>query len=89
MWNVRRYEDRWKMVQIHVNRVIPDPKPPEQRDVLTFEFEDVWKLVLDDPFEWHMGAVGWQAKLLRNDYDVSAAHQILESVNIPRQSRGL
>jgi hypothetical protein len=67
------------MVQIQVSRVISNRKPPRWRNVHTFAFEDVWKLVLDDPFEWHMGANGWRAKLLRNDCDVSNDHQILKS----------
>lgn len=68
------------MVEIQVSRVIPDPKPPEWRDERTFERGDgVWTLVLHDPDEFHMGAYGWQAKLLRNHSDVSAAHQILKS----------
>jgi hypothetical protein len=67
------------MVQIHVTRVITDPKPGEWQDEHKFESGDgVWTLVFHDPFEWHMGAVGWQAKLLRNDHDVSATHQILK-----------
>ena len=68
------------MVQIQVTRVIPAPKPLELGNERIFERGDgVWTLVLHDPEEFHMGAYAWRLKLLRNDNDVSASHQILNS----------
>jgi hypothetical protein len=74
------YKDQRKVVQIQVNRVIPAPKPLEPGNEYIFERGDgVWTLVLHDPEELRMGVLAWQLKLLRNDDDVSAAHQILDS----------
>jgi hypothetical protein len=71
------------MVQIQVSRVIPDPEPAEWRGEDTFERGDgVWTLVLHDPNEFRMGAYAWKAKLLCNDCDVSADHQILKSLGM-------
>jgi hypothetical protein len=68
------------MVQVQVSRIIPAPMPREWRDEHTFERGDgVWTLVLHDPFEVHMGAYGWQVKVLRDGDDVAATHQILRS----------
>jgi hypothetical protein len=78
--NLMHYKDQREMVQIQVSRVIPAPKPREYGDEHIFERGDgIWTLVLHDPEEFHMGAYAWQLKLLRNDDDVSASHQILNS----------
>jgi hypothetical protein len=74
------------MVQIQVSRVVPSPAPLEWRGEHTFERGDgIWTLVFFDPDEFHMGAYAWKAKLLRNDDDVSAAHQILKSLGMAFQ----
>src|SRR6266436_6713357 len=69
------------MVQIVESRVIADSKLPEWRNEQTFKSVDaVWKLQFHDPNEWHMGAYGWQVKLIHNDKDVSAGHQVLKTL---------
>jgi hypothetical protein len=81
------------MVHIAVNRVIPDPEPAEWQELQTFEFGDGnWKLRFSDPFEWHMGADGWKAKLFHSNKDVSMEHPILKKswkaghgFNLPRK----
>ena len=78
--NFMNYKDQREMVQIKVNQVIPAPKPLKLGNERIFERGDgVWKLVLHDPEELRMGVYAWQLKLLRNDDDVSASHQILNS----------
>ena len=70
------------MVQIVVNRIIPDPEPLECREEWTFDFGDGnWRLRFDSPFEWRMGTEGWEAKLFCTSKDVSTDHHILKSLN--------
>lgn len=68
------------MVQIVGSRIITDARPPEWHTEKTFASADgVWKFRFHDAKEWHMGAEGWQVKLIYKHKDVTADHRIFKT----------
>jgi len=69
------------MIEIALNRIISEPEPREWRDEQTFDSGDgIWKLQFNNPFEWHMGADGWHAKLFYNGKGVSVDNKFLKAL---------